>query len=68
MDELTEKERQVLAYLAEGKTFHEIGMAVDRTRETIIKHWMPRIYAKLGVEGHRKMVKALLIAQKKGII
>ena len=46
---LTDRERQVLAWVAEGKTNAEIGQILDARMRTIAKH-LEHIFAKLGVE------------------
>ncbi len=46
---LTRRERQVLAWVAEGKTNAEIGQILETSMRTIAKH-LEHIFEKLGVE------------------
>jgi DNA-binding CsgD family transcriptional regulator len=46
---LTTREREVLAWLAAGKTNRDIAEIIGASRRTVEKH-LERIYEKLGVE------------------
>lgn len=60
MDELTERERQILELVADGQTNKEIGRRLYLTEKTV-KHYMTNILQKLQV---RNRVEAALLAQK----
>jgi two-component system, NarL family, nitrate/nitrite response regulator NarL len=62
MDELTERERQILEQLAAGLSNKEIGAKLFLTEKTV-KHYMTNILQKLQV---RNRVEAALVAQKRG--
>jgi DNA-binding CsgD family transcriptional regulator len=46
---LTRREREVLTWVAEGKTNAEVGMILNARPRTVAKH-LERIFQKLGVE------------------
>jgi DNA-binding CsgD family transcriptional regulator len=46
---LSQRETEILGWVAQGKTNPEIGMILDISRRTVQKH-LERIYLKLGVE------------------
>jgi len=50
MRKLTEKEKQILEYLAEGFSNKEIAPRLGVSEQTV-KNWLGKIYLKLGVEG-----------------
>jgi DNA-binding NarL/FixJ family response regulator len=52
LDELTPRERQVLAYLAEGKSNHGIAQALFVTNAAVEKH-VTSIFQKLGLDVSR---------------
>jgi RNA polymerase sigma factor (sigma-70 family) len=60
LDELTERERQILQKLAAGLNNKEIGQQLHLAEKTI-RHYMTNILQKLQV---RNRVEAALIAQK----
>ncbi|MFQ5400143.1 MAG: response regulator [Anaerolineae bacterium] len=60
LDELTEREREVLRLVGGGLTNREIGLRLNRAEKTI-KHYMTNILQKLQV---RSRVEAALLAQK----
>ncbi|GAB4440723.1 MAG: response regulator transcription factor [Anaerolineae bacterium] len=60
LDELTERERQILEQLAAGLSNKEIGQQLHLTEKTV-RHYMTNILQKLQV---RNRVEAALIAQK----
>lgn len=60
LDELTERERQILEQLAAGLSNKEIGLQLHLTEKTV-RHYMTNILQKLQV---RNRVEAALIAQK----
>ncbi len=62
MDELTEREREILKLLSAGYSNKEIGQKLFLTEKTV-KHYMTNILQKLQV---RNRVEAALIAQKSG--
>jgi DNA-binding NarL/FixJ family response regulator len=62
LDELTERERQILERVAAGCSNKEIGQQLCLTEKTV-KHYMTNILQKLHV---RNRVEAALIAQKSG--
>jgi len=53
--ELTARERQVLHWLAAGKTDREIGVLLACSHRTVQKH-LQRVYVKLGVESRTAAV------------
>lgn len=61
LDELTERERQVLQLLGEGLTNREIGERLYLAEKTI-KHYMTSVLQKLHV---RSRVEAALLAQRR---
>ncbi|MBA3944890.1 MAG: response regulator transcription factor [Herpetosiphonaceae bacterium] len=63
LDELTEREREVLELLVQGLSNGEIGQHLNLAEKTI-KHYMTNILAKLQV---RSRVEAALLAQKAGL-
>ena len=63
LDELTEREREVLQLIAEGLTNREIGDRLHLSEKTI-KHYMTNILQKLQV---RSRVEAALLAQRHGL-
>lgn len=60
LSELTERERQILQYVTEGKSNKEVGEALFLSEKTI-KHYMTSILHKLRV---RNRVEAALVAQR----
>ena len=60
MDELTEREQQILEKLAAGLTNKEIGLQLHLSDKTV-KHYMTNVLQKLQV---RNRVEAALLAQK----
>jgi DNA-binding NarL/FixJ family response regulator len=62
LDELTERERQILEQVAAGLSNKEIGLHLHLTEKTV-KHYMTNILQKLQV---RNRVEAALLAQKSG--
>lgn len=62
LDDLTERERQILELVASGKSNKEIGAQLFLTEKTV-KHHMTNILQKLHV---RNRVEAALLAQKEG--
>ena len=60
LDELTERERQILELLATGRSNKEIARALDLSEKTV-KHYMTNILQKLQV---RNRVEAAVLAQK----
>ncbi len=60
LDELTERERQILELLATGRSNKEIARELDLSEKTV-KHYMTNILQKLQV---RNRVEAALLAQK----
>ena len=60
LEELTEREHQILALVAEGQTNKAIGAELGITEKTV-KHYMSNILAKLQVKNR---VEAALLAQK----
>jgi DNA-binding CsgD family transcriptional regulator len=64
LDCLTEREREVLRWLAGGKTDRDIGEILGISPRTVHKH-LQRIYEKLGVETRTAaVVRALAFMQK----
>lgn len=61
LDELTERERQVLQFLGEGLTNREIGERLYLAEKTV-KHYMTSVLQKLHV---RSRVEAALLAQRR---
>jgi DNA-binding NarL/FixJ family response regulator len=61
MDELTERERQILELIAAGKSNREIGQQLFLAEKTV-KHYVTNILQKLRV---RNRVQAALLAQQK---
>ncbi len=64
MDELTERERQILELLGSGLSNKEIGVKLFLSEKTV-KHYMTNILQKLQVHNR---VEAALIAQKSGYL
>lgn len=60
LDELTEREHQILELVADGRSNKEIGGKLELTEKTV-KHYMTNILQKLQV---RNRVEAALLAQK----
>jgi two-component system nitrate/nitrite response regulator NarL len=60
LEELTDRERQILELVAEGRSNKEVGRHLDITEKTV-KHYMTNILQKLQV---RNRVEAALIAQR----
>jgi DNA-binding NarL/FixJ family response regulator len=63
IDELTEREREVLELVAEGLTNREIGERLHLSEKTV-KHYMTNVLQKLQV---RSRVEAALLAQRHGL-
>jgi DNA-binding NarL/FixJ family response regulator len=63
LDELTERERQVLELVAQGRSNKEIGDRLSLSEKTI-KHYMTSVLQKLNV---RSRVEAALLARKHGL-
>lgn len=63
MNSLTEREREILALVADGLTNREIGNKLHLAEKTI-KHYMTNVLQKLQV---RSRVEAALLAQKRGL-
>ena len=63
LDELTEREREILELVASGATNREVGLRLYLAEKTI-KHYMSNILQKLHV---RSRVEAALLAQKAGL-
>lgn len=61
LDELTERERQILELIADGKSNKEIGQRLFLAEKTV-KHYVTNILQKLRV---RNRVQAALLAQQK---
>jgi DNA-binding NarL/FixJ family response regulator len=61
LDELSERERQILEGVAGGLSNKEIGHQLNLTEKTV-KHYMTNILQKLHV---RNRVEAALLAQKR---
>ncbi len=64
LEELTEREREILELVAAGRSNKEIGQQLYLTEKTV-KHYMTNILQKLQV---RNRVEAALLAQKAGRI
>jgi two-component system, NarL family, nitrate/nitrite response regulator NarL len=62
LDELTEREREIMEKLAAGLSNKEIGLKLHLSEKTV-KHYMTNILQKLRV---RNRVEAALIAQRQG--
>jgi DNA-binding NarL/FixJ family response regulator len=62
LDDLTQRERDVLAMMAEGRSNAEIGAALKVTDSAVSKH-INSIFAKLGLHpgdvGHRRVLAVL---------
>jgi len=63
LDELTEREREILQLVSEGLTNREIGEQLYLSEKTI-KHYMTNVLQKLQV---RSRVQAALLAQKQSL-
>ena len=63
LDELTERERQILEQVAAGSSNKEIGQTLHLSEKTV-KHYMTNILQKLQV---RNRVEAALMAQRSGM-
>jgi DNA-binding NarL/FixJ family response regulator len=63
LDELTQREREVLELVATGLSNYEIGMRLHLAEKTI-KHYMTNVLTKLQV---RSRVEAALLAQRAGL-
>ena len=61
LDELTERESQILEQVAEGRSNKEIALSLHLSEKTV-KHYMTNVLQKLHV---RNRVEAALLAQKK---
>ena len=61
LNELTEREREILELIANGKSNKEIGLQLHLTEKTI-KHYVTNILQKLQVQSR---VQAALLAQQK---
>ena len=61
LDELTERERQILEQVAQGNSNKEIALSLHLSEKTV-KHYMTNVLQKLHV---RNRVEAALLAQKK---
>jgi len=61
---LTEREREVLKRVVEGKTNHEIGLVLGISEKTVEKH-LEGVYAKLGVASR---VEAAVQAVREGLV
>ena len=61
VEELTEREQEILQLLSEGQSNKEIGQRLYLTEKTV-KHYMTNILQKLQV---RNRVEAALLAQKR---
>ena len=59
---LTQREAEVLCWVAQGKTNREIGMILDMSARTVQKH-LEHVFQKLGVESR---VNAMLMAWQAG--
>jgi DNA-binding NarL/FixJ family response regulator len=62
LDELTEREREVLEFVAAGLSNKEVGARLHLSEKTV-KHYMTIIMEKLGV---RNRVEAALLVEKSG--
>ena len=63
LDELSEREREILQLVAEGLTNREIGERLHLAEKTV-KHYMTNVLSKLHV---RSRVKAALLAARRGV-
>ena len=63
LDELSEREREILQLVAEGLTNREIGERVHLAEKTV-KHYMTNVLGKLHV---RSRVEAALLAARRGV-
>jgi len=63
LDQLTERERQILELVASGATNREVGLRLHLAEKTV-RHYMTNILQKLHV---RSRVEAALLAQKAGL-
>jgi DNA-binding NarL/FixJ family response regulator len=63
LGELTDREREVLQFVAEGLTNREIGERIHLSEKTV-KHYMTNVLQKLQV---RSRVEAALLAQRHGL-
>jgi RNA polymerase sigma factor (sigma-70 family) len=63
INQLTEREQEILRLVAQGLTNREIGEALHLAEKTI-KHYMTNVLQKLQV---RSRVEAALLAQKRGL-
>ena len=63
LDDLTDRERQILERVAAGDSNKEIGTALHITEKTV-KHHMTNILQKLQV---RNRVEAAMLAQKRNL-
>jgi DNA-binding CsgD family transcriptional regulator len=63
---LTARERDVLQWLAAGKTDRDIGAILDISPRTVHKH-LQRIYEKLGVETRTAAVMRMLALRRQAI-
>ncbi|MBI4674875.1 MAG: response regulator transcription factor [Chloroflexi bacterium] len=63
LEELTERERQILELVASGATNREIGLRIHLAEKTV-RHYMTNVLQKLHV---RSRVEAALLAQKAGL-
>lgn len=57
--DLTRREKEVLAWVAEGKTNAEIGLILEARPRTVAKH-LERIFQKLGVESRTAAARVAL--------
>jgi DNA-binding NarL/FixJ family response regulator len=64
VERLTEREREVLAHVAAGRSNDEIAMALVVSSETVKTH-LKRMYAKLGV---RDRAQAVVVAYESGAV
>ncbi len=64
LGKLTERERDVLALIAEGKSNKEIGRALDLTEGTV-KGYVSAIFEKLGVNDR---TQAAMLAHRSGLV
>jgi len=63
--QLTYRERQVLAWVAEGKTNAEIGQILNTRMRTVAKH-LEHIFEKLGVERRTAAARIAFEVMAKG--